>query len=249
MNKTVADLKMNSDFGQLNIKGEANDISNMDRLKYDFVVDASNFETGKWISQDSVLGILNGKILIKGTGIEPNKMTAVGNLQLQSLVINGYSYSNIDLAGNLAASAFTAKGKINDPNLETEIDIDGNIGGKYPVINGFIDIAKADLRNLQLSNDSIVVSSRISFDSDDAGSDRLATTIHASNNILFLKGKEIILDSLSLSANSGEDSTHLLLNSSFSNCRAHHKSFFKPVAGRDSNSCCIVCIQRKNRKT
>ena len=37
----------------------------------------------------------------------------------------------------------------------------------------------------------------------------------ASNSILFLKGKEIILDSLSLSANSGEDSTHLILNSSF----------------------------------
>ena len=62
MNKTVADLKMNSGFGQLNIKGEANNIRNMDRLKYDFVVDASNFETGRWISQDSILGILNGKI-------------------------------------------------------------------------------------------------------------------------------------------------------------------------------------------
>ena len=75
----------------------------MDRLKYDFVLDANNFETGKWISQDSVLGTLNGKILIKGTGTKPNKMTARGNLQLQSFVINGYNYSNIDVESNLAA--------------------------------------------------------------------------------------------------------------------------------------------------
>ena len=215
LNKVLADLAFNSGFGQLNIKGVVSDISNIGRLKYDFVLDAKNFETGKWIGQDSVLGIVNGKISIRGNGIEPNKVNALGNLQLQSLVINGYNYSNIDLEGNLAALAFTAKGKINDPNLETVIDIDGNISGKYPVINGVIDITKADLGNLRLSNDSIVVSGRISIDADDGGSDVLVATIHADDNTLFLNGKKILLDSVSLSVISGEDGTRLFFNSPF----------------------------------
>ena len=161
------------------------------------------------------LGPLSGKISIRGTGIKPNKMNALGSLQLQSFVINGYNYSNIDIEGSLAALAFTAKGKINDPNLETAIDINGNISGKYPVINGVIDIAKADLGNLRLSNDSMVVSSKISIDADDAGSGVLVATIHADDNTFYLNGKKILLDSVSLSVNSGEDSTHLLFNSPF----------------------------------
>ena len=51
LNKAFADLKVNSGYGQLNIKGEASDVSNRDRLKYDFVLDAINFETGKWIGR------------------------------------------------------------------------------------------------------------------------------------------------------------------------------------------------------
>jgi hypothetical protein len=215
LNKAFADLKLNSSYGQLNIKGEAGDFRNMDRLKYDFVLDANNFETGKWIGQDSVLGIVNGKISIRATGTKPNKMNVLSSLQLQSLVIKGYNYSNIDLEGSLVALAFTAKGKINDPNLETVIDIDGNISGKYPVINGIIDIVKADLGNLRLSNDSMIVSGRISIDADDAGSDVLVATIHADDNTFYLNGKKILLDSVSLSVNSNEDSTRLLFDSPF----------------------------------
>ena len=215
LDKTFADLELNSGYGQLIIKGEASDIRNMDRLKYDFVLDASNFETGKWIRQDSVLGILNGRISIRGTGMKPNKVNALGSLQLQSFVINGYSYSNVDLDGSLSALAFTAKGKINDPNLETTIDVDGSFSGKYPIINGIIDIVKADLGRLRLSNDSMVVSSRISIDANDPGSGVLVATIQADANTVDLKGKKILLDSVSLSVNSGEESTHLVFNSPF----------------------------------
>jgi len=212
-----ADLKLSSDFGQMDIKGEVSNITDIDRLKYDFVLDARDFATGRWISRDSVLGPVTGKIGVKGNGIHPNKMAALYNLQLTSFMMNTYTYSNIDLSGELDASAFTAKGQINDPNLNLEIDINGKLSDEYPDVAGQIAITKADLRALRLSTDSLALSSLISIDARNEGTGRIVATIVADRNILYINGEKIVVDSLSLTGCSGRDSSFVIIESPFLN--------------------------------
>src|SRR4030095_15763407 len=64
-----ADLKLNSDYGMLKVKGFVKNIDRFERLQYDLSFDVINLETGKWINQDSLYGKLTGKIFINGNGI------------------------------------------------------------------------------------------------------------------------------------------------------------------------------------
>ena len=214
-NTMDADLTLKSEFGQLDIKGAASNINDLDRLKYDLILNTANLETGKWINQDSVLGLLNGKIHLKGMGIQPNKMAALCDLELSSFVINNYTYSNIDLSVELNASAFTAKGAIIDPNLDLLVDIQGKMGDKYPDINGIVTINKADLRALHFSKDSITLSNTLSINATNEGSDRITASLLSENNTIEINGKKIKLDSLLLSACSGMDSSYVTLTSPF----------------------------------
>jgi translocation and assembly module TamB len=211
--KLTTALKMSSSFGQLQINGSADNISHPERLAYSFRLDARNLETGKWIRRDTLLGKVTGQINIKGTGIKLNKLAATTKLQLQSVVINGYPYSNINLEGSYAKSQFTARGRIDDPNLETDLDINGHVSN--PAVKGTVRIGKADLKKLGLTPDSIAFAGRIMVDASYVDRQKLNATVWVDSTQLSVSGKEIYADSVSLICKGNTDSTFIELQSPF----------------------------------
>ena len=212
-----ADLKLNSDYGILNVKGFIKNIDRVEGLQYDLSLDAINLETGKWINQDSLFGKLTGKIFIKGNGINTKKLVAASNLQLKSVAINGYDYSNVELEAGMIASDFSLKGQIGDPNLATTIDIRGNIAHKYPAADGYIDIDHADLRKLHFLDDSIVLSSKIKINSIRNDSSNFHATILLDSSVVTFNGKTISVDSLLLRGYSEKNRGLISFSSPFLN--------------------------------
>ncbi|MCU7548031.1 translocation/assembly module TamB [Chitinophagaceae bacterium LB-8] len=215
--KLTADLRLNSTLGQLNVKGTAQNISDPNQLDYDFQLDANQFETGKLLGLDSILGKTTGHVLIKGRGIQMGQLAATVVLQLASATIQGYSYSNINLEGGISKSVFTARGRIDDPNLETEIDLQGHISNRGTAVQGNILIGRADLNKIHLTGDSIIVASNINIDADYASPQRINASIRADSNRITVRGKEVFADSISFICKSDPDSTLLLANAPFIN--------------------------------
>lgn len=203
--KLTTDLKLTSPFGQLYINGTANNIYRPVRLSYAFRLDAHNLETGKWIHQDSLMGKVTGRVYIKGTGIQLNKMVVTTKLQLKSAVINGYSYSNIYLEGSCDKSAFTARAQINDPNLETDMDLRGDINS--PAVKGTIHIGNADLKKLGFTPDSINYAGIIKVDGSYVDPQKINAAVWADSNRIAISGKEIYIDSAALVFKGDKDST------------------------------------------
>ena len=205
--KFTTDIQLNSSFGQLSVSGDATNISSPERLTYDFRLDARNLETGKWIRKDSILGKVTGQVFIWGAGTNINTLAATTRLQLKSAEINGYRYSNINLVGNYTKSQFTARGQISDPNLETELDLNGRTNS--PAVQGSIQIGKADLKKLGFTSDSITIASHIRVDASYANPQKLSASVWADSSQVSVSGKEFFIDSISLMAKGDKDSTFI----------------------------------------
>ena len=120
-----AKLKLTSPFGLANINATASNFTNVKNMQYNLDVTGKNLQTGKWIYQDSLLGLFTGNLKIKGSGTDYKKATIQTNATVKSFVVKGYNYTNVNINAALNKGAFTAKGKINDANLISDIDLGG----------------------------------------------------------------------------------------------------------------------------
>ena len=49
-----------------NLEGTVKGFDKPKTMLYDLILNAKNLETGKWVGRDSMLGLINGRIVLKG---------------------------------------------------------------------------------------------------------------------------------------------------------------------------------------
>ena len=212
-NSISPDLLVNTSYGSAQVKGNLTNLNNPDNLQYNLQLNANSMETGKWIGNDSLLGKLDGNITIRGRGTNINTLVADAKVLINSFVFNGYSYSNVDLEGRLDNGNYSIEGDINDPNLVTAINLTGNFQGNYPSATGNINIVRADFGKLNLSPDSLIVSSNIIIDAANLDPKLLNASVFADSSTLVMNGRTYYLDSLLVKGNSDSDTTLISIQS------------------------------------
>ncbi|MHA4842880.1 translocation/assembly module TamB domain-containing protein [Flavitalea antarctica] len=193
----IADLKLNSEYGQLQVNGVVTNIKDPQYLGYELDLYARDFETGKWIGLDSSIGKITGNVLVNGKGIEPKKMIATAQLQLASAVLNNYPFENINLWIGLDKALFTVRSDIDDPNLNTEIDLDGSIDPGYSV-RGKIRVKNADLFSMGILADSFQYAGNIAVEASFDRPNEIKAYLGSDSNTVFIKGRQISTESFSL---------------------------------------------------
>ena len=189
----IADLKLNSEYGQLQINGFVKNIQNKQNLTYQIALGAERFETGKWIALDTVIGKISGRILVNGKGIHPKTMAATASLQLSTAVINKYPFQNINLQAGLNQSDFTVRSIIHDPNLETDIDMNGRIDPVMSV-KGTMRVGNADFFKLGLTTESLRYTGNIHVHGSYEQPNKIDAFLQLDSNIVVVRGKEISTD-------------------------------------------------------
>ena len=215
LNDVNTNLNLKSSFGLAKIVGTVNNFSNVKNIQYNVAVTGINLQTGKWIYQDSLLGLFTGNLKIKGSGTDYKKATIQTNTIIKSLVVKGYNYTNVNINAGLNKGAFTARGKINDANLVSNIDITGTIGNKYPTIKGTVVVDNADLTKLNFTKDSIIIRSTIFVDAADLDPKNLNVILELDSSVITYNGKHLYADSISLKATVANDSTKLFVTAPF----------------------------------
>ena len=156
-NDLKTNLQLITSFGNAKIKGFIKNITDPKKAVYDLVVSPSNFNIGKLIGNDT-LGLVSGQITAKGKGFDYKTMVSDINAKVSSLRYNGYTYTNANLKAELNNGNIKSIGDINDPALKLNYNLEGNVSGEYPELEGFVRIDTAQLKTLNLYDDTLNVS-------------------------------------------------------------------------------------------
>lgn len=151
----VADLQLGGSYGLMTVKGFIKNAKDKEKATYDLFVTTKNYEIGKLISQDSILGKVTGAFTLKGTGFNYKTMRSDITASVAQLEYNKYNYQNAKIRANLNNGIIDSKGIIDDENLKLQYDIKANVQGDYPSVNGKIRVDTARLQALNLYKDTL----------------------------------------------------------------------------------------------
>ncbi|MBC7536430.1 MAG: translocation/assembly module TamB domain-containing protein [Ferruginibacter sp.] len=152
------DLRINSSYGALSVKGYVKNIKNSKAATYDLVLSTPGFAMGTLLKQDSVLGNIAGTFSAKGTGFDYKTMRSSILADIASVDYNKYHYKNTRINAKLDNGNIVSSGNINDPALKLNFDLTANVKGEYPTVEGLIRVDTAQLKQLNLYADTLNLS-------------------------------------------------------------------------------------------
>ncbi len=216
----VPDLKVNSSYGPLTVKGFIKNIKDPQRATYDLDLTTPGFALGHLIRQDSMIGNIAGAFKAKGTGFDYKSMRSKINANIASLEFNKYNYRNALIDADLEGGLIKSIGKIKDSALTLNYDMSADVRGQYPTVKGNIRVDTAQLNKLHLIADTLNFSLTANIDAKNLKPRNLNASLIL-DSIRFQNGKNRYqLDSTILIASSANGVDSIVLNSAFAELHA-----------------------------
>ena len=165
---------------------------------YSGKVATNNFKLGRFIGDDQLGNIsFDGNISGKGFSAKNADVTLDGNIR--QIEFNNYNYQNIIAKGNFTNRLFIGAVSINDPNVK----IDGLVGtidfrGKEPLFNFDANVAKLNLKNLQLTNDNFSLTGKFNLNFSGNNIDNFLGSAKIYNASLLDNDQKLSFDSLTI---------------------------------------------------
>ncbi|MFA8301053.1 MAG: translocation/assembly module TamB domain-containing protein [Hyphomicrobiales bacterium] len=121
-----------------------------DSITYQGYVKASNFELGRLLNLEKVIGSLNLDAHIKGTGLTDQTANVLLDGEVNDFRFSGQNFNNIKVKGDLTGEKFNGIVGIDDSNLKLDFDGKIDFGEEKPVFDFMADIKDANLYALGL---------------------------------------------------------------------------------------------------
>ena len=151
-------IKIKSDLGNIDLEGSMD--FGHDKFSVRSIID--KLSLGKILNND-IFGSLSGSGEINGSGIKGNSLNAEALFLVDSLGFKGYNYKHAGIECKIQPGNYSLKLNVNDPSLA--IDMTAGMQTSNPGLkvsaNGKIE---ADLYNLHLYNDSLIVKGMVTAD-------------------------------------------------------------------------------------
>ena len=176
-------------------------------------ISLNNFNVGRLIKQQPMLGRITVKADVVGTGLDPKKINAKFNAKVSSAYYNKYTYRNLVLAGNYANQKVNIKGSMPDSNANFNLNAQLNLAGKYPAIRADVALKQVDLQKLNFSKTELRLAGNIKANITTADVDYLNGDVFATGLQLVKDGQRFNVDTIQLNAISTATENKLSLQS------------------------------------
>ncbi len=231
MQNVNTDIILNSEFGIARVKATLKDFQNPNKMDYDIVLNAQNLETGKWIERDTMLGLLNGQITVKGNkgfDYKNNNMSVL--TAIQSFRFNQNIINNIKTDLDLKSGLLSGTASINDSLIQIMFDGKANLQTDYPSVNAVLNIPKADLFALGFTNDSLIISAFTRLKVENTSPKNLNALILIDSSVITQNGQKIQLDSSRALAFVRNDSTFIDISSPFVDAQVNSTVYYDQMS-------------------
>jgi hypothetical protein len=205
-------LNLNSDFGSATLIAAYN-ARVKGKEKYTADVKLFNFDAGRLLKQDTVLGRVTAAARISGEGIDPKKLNADFAARIIKAEYNGFAYRDISLSGSDRNGYVDAKAAMNDANLAFTLTAKADLSGKYPAVDLLLDLDSANLKALHFVTNDFRFSGRLEARLPTADPDYLNGTISLTQSVIARNNERYQLDSVNITATAGREGNILKLTS------------------------------------
>jgi hypothetical protein len=160
-------------------------------------LETRSFALGEFLDVEQI-GKINFHGSVNGRGLRSSTLNAKLDGNIRSLDVNGYNYQNIVVKGTIAKRLFNGEFISNDPNLTAHLNGLVDFSQKVPTFNFDAEVAKADLKNIKVSNDSIEVKGKFRMNFSGSNIDNFLGTARIYEASILKNGNPLSFDSLSI---------------------------------------------------
>jgi hypothetical protein len=176
-------------------------------------ITASNLDLGTIMQNKENFGKVTAVVQASGKGVDVKTATANFSGTVQRAVINQYNYQNLRFDGNLARQEFQLNAKIADPNVQLEVEANGNLSGDFPSVQFNATVDSIKTLPLHFSQTAIAYRGKISGNFTNADPNNLQGKLLITQTLLTNLDQRFQIDTIQLDAGSNEKGRFLNVNS------------------------------------
>ncbi|WP_346238103.1 translocation/assembly module TamB domain-containing protein [Niabella insulamsoli] len=210
MNKFATQLNLRTDMGAAKLTAAMGGSSK--NPTYKARLDVNRFNVGRLLKRTD-MGAVTLHMDVAGSGTSAKTANAAIKGSIVSANYNNYTYQNIQLDGKYAKQALQLQTTSTDSNANFDINIAANIAGKYPAVEGTIDLKRIDLERLNFSTSAFKIAGLTQLNFPTASPDYLNGEAFITSLQVATGGKVINIDTISVDASASDTANHLALQS------------------------------------
>lgn len=181
----VSDGTFYSELGILESDIRLNIRPGTDKATWSGELKLNNFALGRLLNSTKI-GNINMNASIKdGLGLHIDRMSADLKADIYSIDVNNYNYQNLHIDAKINKDLFDGEATIKDKNLD--VVFKGRVSeiSGIPKLNFTSEIAKADLKALNLSDKSYIISAIVKSDLTDLDFDKITGSLKLSKSLIY----------------------------------------------------------------
>jgi len=223
MNNIQTNAKLSGSYGAAAVNGFIRNFKNPEAAVYDLSFSTNNFQVGKLIGQDTVMGNLSFFGKAKGKGFNYKTMNAVITGAIDSIDFKKYDYKNILINADLQNGLIKSNGSIDDENVKMDYNLDANVQGEYPAAELNMRVDTIQLKSLHLYTDTLNASFTAYMNARSLDPDHIDFYAAIDSSRINVKNKPYILDSIRAKARNNNGITDISFTSPLADLYANGK--------------------------
>ena len=199
-NDFVANARLNTSIGTLTTDLSLKKQKNSKMIGYKGLLNVGGFDIGKLTGNTKYFGRITLRADLNGKGFNLADANLIMNLHIDSVFLNQYNYTNLDVTGSLADKKFNGILNVDDPNLNLNFLGLIDMSDTLPDFDFSAQIHHAQLFDLNLlKRDSVEnLATRLKVNFQGTNLDNIDGSIQISNTVYTEGNKQITMDNLSL---------------------------------------------------
>jgi len=153
------DTELGSASSDINFKIDENK-----NARYSGNFSTDSFHLGRFIDNEDLLGRITFNAFVKGSGMKLNTVKATVDGTVNSISLKQHEYKDLKVEGELKSKFFKGLLTVRDENLDMDFEGTVDMSDSLPVFQLVSEIRKANLQPLNLSKDSIAISTNVKLD-------------------------------------------------------------------------------------